>query len=147
VSAGVKALGDMKEKLDREGSIDYDHVLDIHLVAGVLKHFLIEMPEPLLTHALYLEFIAAADQKDDKAKANASAKLMTKLPSCNFGLASALFLFLHLMAAEVRIVCCTRSRSRSALPCSSLPTHTSSLPLSSLLPFTPTSLPPSLSLL
>eukprot|EP01104_Vermistella_antarctica_P020800 TRINITY_DN9064_c0_g1_i1.p1 TRINITY_DN9064_c0_g1~~TRINITY_DN9064_c0_g1_i1.p1 ORF type:complete len:343 (-),score=76.62 TRINITY_DN9064_c0_g1_i1:36-917(-) len=100
VSAGVKALQEIKDKLDSGGDVDYDTVLDIHLVAGVLKLFLIELPEPLLTHDLYLEFIAASDQKDDNARAVESAKLMQKLPPCNFCLAAALFLFLQMMGKE-----------------------------------------------
>ena len=36
---------------------------DPHLVAGLLKVFLIELPEPLLTFDLYDEFIEAAGEK------------------------------------------------------------------------------------
>jgi hypothetical protein len=33
---------------------------DPHVIAGALKSYLRELPEPLMTHALYDEWIAAA---------------------------------------------------------------------------------------
>lgn len=43
------------------GFVDLEeHVHDPHTVAGCLKSYLRELPEPLLTYALYPEWIAAA---------------------------------------------------------------------------------------
>ena len=37
-----------------------EHVRDIHCVAGALKLYLRELPEPLMTYSLYSEWMHAA---------------------------------------------------------------------------------------
>src|SRR5690348_10941250 len=40
--------------------VDFAQSTDVHIVTGLLKLWFREMPEPILTHALYDAFIAAA---------------------------------------------------------------------------------------
>lgn len=91
VSAGVKELNALKSQIDAGGSVTLDSC-DAHLVAGVLKAYFIELPEPLLTHDLYQSFVDAADAPDCVSKLR---EICERLPRCNKLVAGCLFLFLN----------------------------------------------------
>jgi hypothetical protein len=62
IAAGASKVRCMKLRLDSncldlESAVEYR---DPHIIAGVLKSYLRQLPEPLLTHHLYEEWIAAA---------------------------------------------------------------------------------------
>ncbi|XP_026317651.1 rho GTPase-activating protein 17 isoform X2 [Hyposmocoma kahamanoa] len=57
---------------------------DMHVVASVLKSYLRELPEPLLTYRLYENFIAASRQPSEQAKLNALWEAVHLLPDANF---------------------------------------------------------------
>lgn len=57
---------------------------DMHVVASVLKSYLRELPEPLLTYRLYENFIAASRQPTEQAKLNALWEAVHLLPDANF---------------------------------------------------------------
>lgn len=57
---------------------------DMHVVASVLKSYLRELPEPLLTYRLYENFIAASRQPTEQAKLNALWEAVHLLPDVNF---------------------------------------------------------------
>ncbi|XP_059500095.1 active breakpoint cluster region-related protein-like, partial [Stegostoma tigrinum] len=56
---------------------------DIHVVAGTLKLYLRELPEPLLTHELIPSFVSAAAQEDPAEKDNQMVSLLHQLPEAN----------------------------------------------------------------
>lgn len=62
-------------------SCDYK---DMHVVASVLKSYLRELPEPLLTYRLYENFIAASRQPTEQARLNALWEAIHLLPDANF---------------------------------------------------------------
>jgi len=95
VSAGVKDLENLKARFDAGEPVDLSQC-DPHLVAGLLKAFLIELPEPLLTFGLYDEFIEAADTPDCKERLKATFQ---KLPPVNKLTAGCLFYFLSRVAS------------------------------------------------
>lgn len=57
---------------------------DMHVVASVLKSYLRELPEPLLTYRLYETFIAASRHPTEQAKLNALWEAVHLLPDANF---------------------------------------------------------------
>ncbi|XP_039753813.1 rho GTPase-activating protein 44-like [Pararge aegeria] len=57
---------------------------DMHVVASVLKSYLRELPEPLLTFRLYENFILASKQPSEQARLNALWEAIHLLPDANF---------------------------------------------------------------
>ena len=58
--------------------------MDEHSVAGVLKQFLRDLPEPLLTHALYDEFVGSSSDSVEESKSISIIQgAIHKLPQLN----------------------------------------------------------------
>ncbi|XP_068631616.1 rho GTPase-activating protein 44 [Battus philenor] len=57
---------------------------DMHVVASVLKSYLRELPEPLLTYRLYENFINASRQPAEQARLNAIWDAIHLLPPANY---------------------------------------------------------------
>ncbi|XP_073945144.1 rho GTPase-activating protein 44-like [Choristoneura fumiferana] len=57
---------------------------DVHVVAAVLKSYLRELPEPLLTYRLYDHFVAAHRQPSEQARLNALWEAIHLLPEPNY---------------------------------------------------------------
>ncbi|KAM3964418.1 LOW QUALITY PROTEIN: rho GTPase-activating protein 44 [Aphomia sociella] len=57
---------------------------DVHVVASVLKSYLRELPEPLLTYRLYENFIAVSRHATEQARLNALWETIHLLPDANF---------------------------------------------------------------
>lgn len=57
---------------------------DMHVVASVLKSYLRELPEPLLTYRLYENFILASRQPSEQARLNSLWEAIHLLPDANF---------------------------------------------------------------
>ncbi|XP_050670979.1 rho GTPase-activating protein 44-like [Leptidea sinapis] len=57
---------------------------DMHVVSSVLKSYLRELPEPLLTYRLYENFILASRQPTEQARLNALWEGVHLLPDANF---------------------------------------------------------------
>ncbi|XP_016907023.1 rho GTPase-activating protein 44 isoform X2 [Apis cerana] len=56
---------------------------DPHVIAGALKSYLRELPEPLLTYKLYPEWMAAAKITQNETRLRALWEVLHKLPSTN----------------------------------------------------------------
>ncbi|GFT16991.1 ralA-binding protein 1-A [Nephila pilipes] len=79
----------------------YEH--EPHIVASLLKQFLRDLPEPILTAALASKFEEAAALKNEQKKLETLQKLMNELPNCNRLLLSWIFIHMqHVMALERR---------------------------------------------
>ncbi|KAI5698504.1 hypothetical protein M8J75_007853 [Diaphorina citri] len=81
VTGGASKVKRLKTCLDAhcikfEDALEYD----AHVLAGVLKLYLRELPEPLLTYALYEDWLAAASE----LRLQALWSVLSKLPSANF---------------------------------------------------------------
>jgi len=50
-------IEELKAQYDKKGSVDLSEVHDVHSVAGLLKQYLRELPEPLLTYWLYDSYV------------------------------------------------------------------------------------------
>jgi len=57
ISAVKDDIDALKVKLDRGSKCDFADIDNPHLVSGILKTFLRELPDPLLTFAKYDDFI------------------------------------------------------------------------------------------
>nr|XP_049700022.1 rho GTPase-activating protein 44 isoform X1 [Helicoverpa armigera] len=57
---------------------------DMHVVASVLKCYLRELPEPLLTYRLYENFVTASRQPSEQTRLNAIWEAIHLLPEANF---------------------------------------------------------------
>ncbi|XP_075973360.1 uncharacterized protein LOC142974750 [Anticarsia gemmatalis] len=76
----------MKLSLDAglfNGTLPRDYG-DMHVVASVLKCYLRELPEPLLTYRLYENFIIASRQPTEQTRLNALWEAIHLLPDANF---------------------------------------------------------------
>ncbi|XP_072043988.1 active breakpoint cluster region-related protein-like isoform X2 [Amphiura filiformis] len=56
---------------------------DIHAVAGLLKLYFRELPEPLFTHNLYSKFVDGLALKDPEAKRDCMMSLLKSIPDVN----------------------------------------------------------------
>uniref|UniRef100_A0A7N9AMD0 Rho GTPase-activating protein 17 n=1 Tax=Mastacembelus armatus TaxID=205130 RepID=A0A7N9AMD0_9TELE len=66
IAAGASKLKKLKAALDCSTSQLEEFYSDPHAVAGALKSYLRELPEPLMTYQLYDEWIQASRQDPDK---------------------------------------------------------------------------------
>lgn len=85
-SVVIKAL---KERFNTEGDIDLVHdeqYYDIHAVASLLKQYLRELPQTILTRELHLEFVAVTELSDMEEKVRALNVLVHRLPRANLAL-------------------------------------------------------------
>ncbi|KAG8542782.1 hypothetical protein GDO81_026114 [Engystomops pustulosus] len=84
IAAGASKLKKLKAALDCSTSHLEEFYSDPHAVAGALKSYLRELPEPLMTFALYDEWIAAGNTQDQNTKLQNLWVVCQKLPKPNF---------------------------------------------------------------
>lgn len=82
VSSKIKEL---QKKMNELGEIDYDSY-NVHVLTNVLKTFLRDLPEPLLTFDRYDDFLRAADLSDDSDRVQTLLSLIKKLPPAHHAL-------------------------------------------------------------
>nr|AAO37759.1 GTPase activating protein [Plenodomus lingam] len=80
----------MKALFDSEA---FQH--DVNSVAGLLKQFFRELPDPLLTREFYSKYIDAARIDDDTMRRDSMHALINALPDPNYATLRALALHLH----------------------------------------------------
>ncbi|KAL8699343.1 MAG: hypothetical protein Q9201_006055 [Fulgogasparrea decipioides] len=68
---------------------------DVNSVAGLLKQFFRDLPNPLLTHEHFQEFIEAAHIDDDVVRRDSLHAIVNSLPDPNYATLRALTLHLH----------------------------------------------------
>ncbi|GAA5813470.1 hypothetical protein MFLAVUS_006948 [Mucor flavus] len=79
----------LKKRFNNEGDIkllEDDDYHDVHAIAGLLKMWLREMPENILTDALLADFSQSIDIPDRGAKRSQVGKLVSYLPLVNYTL-------------------------------------------------------------
>lgn len=81
VSANSATLRELKAQVDHQGSDGLDG--DPHNLAGLLKLYLRELPDPLLTERLYESFIAAGRIEDPRQQLMAVRLLVLELPTAH----------------------------------------------------------------
>ncbi|XP_044740758.1 unconventional myosin-IXa-like [Chrysoperla carnea] len=98
VSSKVKELKMRMEEANQEG-VNFENY-QVHVLASVLKSFLREMPEPLLTFDCYEDFIRAANLTDPQDRVSTLFAILKKLPKANFDLMERLIFHLARVASH-----------------------------------------------
>ncbi|XP_036906960.1 rho GTPase-activating protein 17 isoform X5 [Sturnira hondurensis] len=84
IGAGASKLKKLKAALDCSTSHLDEFYSDPHAVAGALKSYLRELPEPLMTFNLYEEWTQVASVQDQDKKLQDLWRICQKLPPPNF---------------------------------------------------------------
>ncbi|KAK2069383.1 hypothetical protein P8C59_003969 [Phyllachora maydis] len=92
-NGNIRKLNELCERIDREGSVDLSGV-NVMLVAALLKRYLRELPDPLLTHKLYRLWLAAAKINDADRKRRCLHLVCCLLPKVHRDALEILFTFL-----------------------------------------------------
>ncbi|KAJ4295702.1 Rho-type GTPase activating protein Rga1 [Collariella sp. IMI 366227] len=92
-NGNIKKLGELVERLDKEEEVDFSstHVVQ---VAALLKRYLRELPDPLMTHKLYRLWLAAAKIQDEQKMQHCLHLACCLLPKANRDCLEILFGFL-----------------------------------------------------
>lgn len=82
VSGSLNHVNALRNGLDSHGSggVDLGAVGDVNAVAGVFKMWLRELPDPLMTHALYPDWVALADIQDVRRRTAQIRALVDRMP-------------------------------------------------------------------
>ncbi|XP_033840524.1 rho GTPase-activating protein 17a isoform X4 [Periophthalmus magnuspinnatus] len=83
IAAGASKLKKLKAALDCSTSQLEEFYSDPHAVAGALKSYLRELPEPLMTYQLYDDWIQASSVSDPDKRLQALWVVCDKLPKNN----------------------------------------------------------------
>ena len=84
VSSKIKEL---QKKMNEPGSAEIDYEsYNVHVLTNVLKTFLRDLPEPLLTFDRYDDFLRAADLSEESDRVQTLMSLIKKLPPAHHAL-------------------------------------------------------------
>ncbi|XP_034049606.1 SH3 domain-binding protein 1 [Thalassophryne amazonica] len=100
LAAAASVVKRLKTCLDH-GTVDHSEFsMDPHAVAGALKCYLRELPEPLMTFDLYDDWVKAAGEKDVSDKLDQFRVLLKKMPPENYNNLRYLVQFLSLLTEQ-----------------------------------------------
>ncbi|CDQ90558.1 unnamed protein product [Oncorhynchus mykiss] len=97
VGSSKKRVRQLREEFDRGVDVQLDEEHSVHDVAALLKEFLRDMPDPLLTKELYTAFINTM-LLDCEEQQSATQLLVYLLPACNSDTLHRLLQFLSTVA-------------------------------------------------
>ncbi|XP_036220547.1 rho GTPase-activating protein 68F isoform X1 [Bactrocera oleae] len=89
----------LKERVNRGEDVDLSNV-NVHVIAGLLKSFLRDLSEPLLTFELYDDITSFLDWQKEERSRNVTQLIREKLPEENYEL------FKYLVEFLVRVMEC-----------------------------------------
>eukprot|EP01133_Synstelium_polycarpum_P016008 gene16008-19046_t len=98
LSGSVLTIENWKKTYDKGERCDLFQEVDPHAIAGLLKLYLRELPEPLLTYDRYDKFIAAQSMEDQASRIKLIKHLVRSLPQVNQAILSKLMAFLGRVA-------------------------------------------------
>ncbi|KAH9424357.1 Unconventional myosin-IXb [Dermatophagoides pteronyssinus] len=99
-SARLTSITELKQMFDAQRlDIDLDHY-SVHVLAGCLKLFFREMPEPLMTYELYDDFLWATTVTDPIERNQIIFNHISKLPKPNYDLLERLTFHLARVARQ-----------------------------------------------
>lgn len=97
VNSKIKELKARMSENPNSTEMDFDSY-NVHVLTNVLKSFLREMPEPLLTFDRYDDFLRAADLSDTSDRVQTLLSLVKKIPVTHHALLERLVFHLALVA-------------------------------------------------
>ncbi|XP_047232838.1 rho GTPase-activating protein 17a isoform X4 [Girardinichthys multiradiatus] len=103
IAAGASKLKKLKAALDCSTSQLEEFYSDPHAVAGALKSYLRELPEPLMTYQLYDEWIQASSVSDPDKRLQALWVVCDQLPKNNKNNLRYLVKFLDKLAQDSEV--------------------------------------------
>ncbi|XP_047406584.1 SH3 domain-binding protein 1 isoform X2 [Sciurus carolinensis] len=103
LAAGASVLKRLKQTMASDPCSLEEFCSDPHAVAGALKSYLRELPEPLMTFDLYDDWMRAASLKDPAARLEALGEACHRLPRENLSNLRYLMKFLALLAKEQEV--------------------------------------------
>ncbi|KAK7804264.1 hypothetical protein U0070_019388 [Myodes glareolus] len=103
LAAGASVLKRLKQTMASDPHSLEEFCSDPHAVAGALKSYLRELPEPLMTSDLYDDWMRAASLKEPGARLEALHGVCGRLPQENFNNLRYLMKFLALLAEEQEV--------------------------------------------
>nr|KAG5697306.1 hypothetical protein BaRGS_004972 [Batillaria attramentaria] len=74
---------DLKEKFLKGKSPNLSNIMDVHTVCGCMKDFLRNLKEPLVTYALWPEFVRAAEHNCPQTSYDILCEAINSLPTAN----------------------------------------------------------------
>jgi hypothetical protein len=102
LSGSLPHVNKLKNLFDTDsssGNLDFrnpeNFFHDVNSVAGLLKQFFRDLPDPLLTRENYLAFVEAAKNEDDTVRRDSLHAIINNLPDPNYATLRALTLHLH----------------------------------------------------
>ncbi|KAI7906315.1 uncharacterized protein BX663DRAFT_548511 [Cokeromyces recurvatus] len=93
LSGSSVQVDQLRQTFCEQGDVDllkYDSDLDVHVVAGLLKLWLRELPTNILTNELLDQFLAAVDIKSKSSRIKQLKYLVAMLPKSNYVLLNSL---------------------------------------------------------
>lgn len=102
VNSKIKELKSKMTETPLSSEIDYE-TYNIHVLTNVLKLFLREMPEPLLTFDRYDDFLRASELSETADRVSTLMSLIKKLPPAHHALLERLVFHLALVANREEI--------------------------------------------
>uniref|UniRef100_A0A4W5JKI3 SH3-domain binding protein 1 n=1 Tax=Hucho hucho TaxID=62062 RepID=A0A4W5JKI3_9TELE len=99
LAAAASVVKRLKSSLDG-GVVNHSEFTDPHAVAGALKSYLRELPEPLMTFELYNDWFKAAGEKELTDKLEQFKIVLKKLPSENYNNLRYLVQFLSCLSEQ-----------------------------------------------
>lgn len=84
-SGVTSKIKELMKKMNEPPEVDYE-AYNVHVLTNVLKTFLRDLPEPLLTFDRYDDFLRAADLSDETDRVQTLMSLIKKLPPAHHAL-------------------------------------------------------------
>ncbi|XP_021543081.1 SH3 domain-binding protein 1 isoform X2 [Neomonachus schauinslandi] len=103
LAAGASVLKRLKQTMASDPCSLQEFCSDPHAVAGALKSYLRELPEPLMTFDLYDDWMRAASLKEPGARLEALQQVCSRLPQENLSNLRYLMKFLARLAEEQEV--------------------------------------------
>uniref|UniRef100_A0A8C7QD43 Rho GTPase activating protein 1 n=1 Tax=Oncorhynchus mykiss TaxID=8022 RepID=A0A8C7QD43_ONCMY len=101
-SANVTLVKDVQHRYNSGEEVSFSQMEDVHLAAVILKTFLRELPEPLLTYQLYND-IVNFHNVDSSSQVTAIRNMLAMLPEENYASLKFLIEFLVQVSAQSEI--------------------------------------------
>ncbi|NXE47485.1 RHG08 protein, partial [Casuarius casuarius] len=98
-SASIQTIKDVQKLYNQGKSVNFDDYDDIHIPAIILKTFLRELPEPLLTFECY-DHILGITSVESSLRVTRCKQIIQGLPEHNYVVLKYLICFLHMVSQE-----------------------------------------------
>ncbi|XP_053912169.1 rho GTPase-activating protein 8 isoform X2 [Cuculus canorus] len=98
-SASIQTIKDVQKLYNQGKSVNFDDYHDIHIPAVILKTFLRELPQPLLTFECY-DHVIGITSVESSLRVTRCKQIVQELPEHNYVVLKYLICFLHMVSQE-----------------------------------------------